>query len=399
MSNESIGRLDEVGIGKEATSGTAVSVSKWVPKSSGSTYTPAVSTDFHPGTFGSIDAVNKGAVTRTMTEITIDGSPTDVTFGHILTALFGAAYACVKFPIPGSITGTYVEGELITQSTTSATGTLRRLDAGGSSKALYIEPVSGTFTSGNTLTGGTSGATSTGGTIETPSAIRHHVFRRANNNNHPAYSIYNHNLVGGTLDERALYCMLDSLDLEVMSDKFSTFSSKWMGKLFTSTTTQTPSYTAENYFFGKNATFKTASAFTGLDAASAVAVRRIKLTFTKKVEPYQAVGGTTVTSFHNTEWDMKGEFELLFNSTTYRDYVTAGTEQALRLTIANSTTIGSAANPTLQFDVPLAFFEKVDLPKPHGELLIQTLSFVAQKDPTRGFPAEALLINTQSTAY
>src|SRR5258708_356718 len=103
---------------------------------------------------------------------------------------WGLAYPCVKFPIPGAITGTYVEGEVITQSVSSATGTLRRLDAGGTSKCLYIEPLTGTFTSGNTLTGGTSGATCTGGTIESPATVRHHVFRRANTNNHPSYTIY-----------------------------------------------------------------------------------------------------------------------------------------------------------------------------------------------------------------
>ena len=41
-------------------------------------------------------------------------------------------------------------------------------------------------------------------------------------------------------------------------------------------------------------------------------------------------------------------------------------------------TIGSAANPTLQFDVPLAFFDKVDRPKPEGDLVTQmwTLPYV-----------------------
>ena len=60
---------------------------------------------------------------------------------------------------------------------------------------------------------------------------------------------------------------------------------------------------------------------------------------------------------------------------------------------------GAVANPTLQFDVPLAFFEKVDLPKSLGGLVTQKLYFTAQSDPTRGFPAEALLINTATSAY
>lgn len=396
MSNEHIGRLDEVGLGKESTSGTAVSVSKWIPKGGG-TYGPAIQTDFFPGAKGTIDGTQKGAVTQVATEVTVEGSPTDATFGHVLMALFGTSTPCVKYTL-ASISGTFVEGETVTEATTSATGVIKRLDQGAGTPAMYLSLVSGTFGTGHTLTGGTSGATATGTLVETvASNVRYHVFRRTNTNNHPAYTLYNHSPL---VDERAAYCMLDSLDVEAMSDKFATFSSKWIGKLFASTGAQTPSYSSENYLFGKNATFKAAAAFNSLDAASGISVRRVKLMFTKKVEKFQAVGGTAITSLHNTEWELKGEFELLFNAITYRDYVTAGTEQALRLTLANTAvTIGSAANPTLQFDIPLAFLEKVDLPKPLGQLVTQTLSFTAQSDPTRGFPCEALLINTQTTAY
>ena len=42
-----------------------------------------------------------------------------------------------------------------------------------------------------------------------PRASGYHVYRRANTNNHNAYTLYNHTPV---LDERASYCMLDTLD-------------------------------------------------------------------------------------------------------------------------------------------------------------------------------------------
>src|SRR5437016_6328104 len=109
MSNEFIGRLDEIGLGKESTAGTGVSVSKWVSKGSG-IYAPQVESDFFPGNFGTIDAVHKGAVTQTTTEVTIEGSPTDVTFGQVLMALFGTSTPCVKYTL-ASISGTFVEGE------------------------------------------------------------------------------------------------------------------------------------------------------------------------------------------------------------------------------------------------------------------------------------------------
>lgn len=388
--------MQKVGLGKESSAGTEVAVSAWIPKSGG-TFRPVPTTQEDPASFGVIDAVKDVETTKVMTEIEIEGQPRDKWFGHILMAAFGTAYSCVKFPIPGSITGTFVEGETITESTSTATGTLRRLDAGGSSKALYVVPVSGTFTGGQTLTGGTSGATATGGTIESPSSVRHHVFRRLNSNNHPSYTIYNNDPLA---DERAAYCMLDTLEFEAVSGEWARFAAKFMGKLFSSTSAQSPSYAAENPFLAKNASVKLASAFTGLDAASAIAVERIKLTIQKNLIDYQALGSTAVTSFHNQAFRVLGDFTLLYNATTQRDYLTNSTNQALRLTLANSAvTIGSAANPTLQFDLPSCAFTEWDRTTENDGIVKQTLSFVAEFDVTRSMTAEALLVNTQTTAY
>ena len=106
--------------------------------------------------------------------------------------------------------------------------------------------------------------------------------------------------------------------------------------MFASTSAQTTSYGTETFFFGKNATFKMEAAFNSLDAGTAVAVRRVKLTFNKNPEVYQAVGGTDATSLHNGPFDVEGEIELLYNATTQRALVTGGTEQAMRLTVANT---------------------------------------------------------------
>src|SRR3954452_6824443 len=123
MALEHIGRLDEVGIAKETVSGTPVAVSKWIPKGGG-TYAPAVGVDFFPGSKGTIDATVKGQVTQVATEVTVDGSPTDVTFGHVLQALYGTSTPCVKYTL-ASISGTFVEGETVTESVTSATGVIK----------------------------------------------------------------------------------------------------------------------------------------------------------------------------------------------------------------------------------------------------------------------------------
>jgi len=371
-------------------------VGSWIPRSSGA-YLPNFDIKMDPAAYGVNDENKQGQTMRVWTDLEIDGEPRDKWFGHILMALFGTAYSTVKFPIPGSITGTFSVGETVTESTSTATGTLRRADVGGSSKALYIVPVSGTFTGGQTLTGGTSGATATGGTIESPSAVRFHSFQELQTNNPITYTLYHHDPIG---DERSAYGVLSTLDFEVMSNDWAKFSSKWVAKALASTSAQTPSYTSENSFFGKNVTVKTASVFNSLDAASAVNVERLKLSFNKNIEAFQAFGGTAVTSFHNKQFSVKGELVLLYNATTQRDYLTNSTDQALRITLANSAvTLGSAANPTLQFDFPDVFFTSFKVDTTNNNLLRQTLQFTATYDVTRTNTVEALLCNAQTTAY
>lgn len=399
--NEHIARLQTIGMGKESTAGTAVAAAFWIPKSKGLAVAKT-EYKYDEGAYGNIDKNREAYITKKWMEFDISETlPRDVWIGHFLMAKYGTAYATVKFPIPGSITGTFVEGETITESTSNATGTLRRLDDGGSSKALYIVPVSGTFTGGQTLTGGTSGATATGGTIQSPSAVRHHVFRRLNTNNHPSYTIYAVDPV--TADERSAYCMMDNLDIECMADDIAKFAAKFIGQPLASTSTQTPAYTAENPFLGKYLSVKFASAFTGLDAASATPLERIKLSSTKKLESVHQTGGSdplAPTSFHNTEFEEKGDFAALFNATTLRDLALAGTARAVRVTIANTgVTIGSSANPTLQFDYPEVYFNDWGKDGDNAKVVRQNLAFTAVYNTTRSMTSEAILVNTRTTAY
>ncbi len=397
MSGEHTGRKQSIGLGKETTPGTAVTATTWFPKLSGS-FTPKVQTTQDDGAYGIIDKVKDVQAVQVATDVTFSGVVRDVYFGHLLNAAFGTETPCVKFPIPGSITGTFVEGETITESTSTATGVLKRLDDGGSSKALYISVVTGTFTGGQTLTGGTSSATATGGTIESPSALRYHVFRRLNNNTHPSYTLYGSDPVS---DDRAAYCMLDTLDIECVVGNFAKFTAKFMGKKLASTTAQTPTFTTQNGFLAKFAACKLASAFTGLDAASAINVESFKLSIKKNLTAFQAFGGTDLTSLHNQDWgEISGEIVLLYNAITQRDYVINSTKQAMRLTIANSdVTIGSAANPTFQVDMPSCGFTEFSRTSENANLVRQTLKFTAEYDTTRALTLEALLANTTVAAY
>lgn len=396
MSGEHIGQRQQIGLGKETTSGTNVSATNWFAKTKGE-FVPKTKVVYDDGAFGSIDEFKSGQTVQNYTEIDVSGIADDTNLGHILMALLCSESSCVKFPIPGAITGTYVEGETITESTSNATGVLKRADVGGSSKVLYITVATGTFTGGQTLTGGTSSATATGGSIESPSAVRNHLFRRATTNNPTTYTIHGYDPVSS---DYSAYCALDTLKFEVKSGEFARFDAKFMGKKLVSESPPTPSYTSPNYLMAKYATLKTASGFTGLDAASAVSVESVTFDFKKNIDMFQAVGSTDITNFLNKQFSVQGTIVLLYNATTYRDYMIGSTKRAMRLTIANTdVTIGSAANPTLQLDLASVAFTDFSRPTGNKDLIKQTLKFTAEYDLTTTHTIQALLQNTQTAAY
>lgn len=393
MANEIIGRVHNIGLGKESTKGTLVSATDWLPKSSG-VFMAHFEVSEDPNSQGTIDGVAQAKTVKTWTEIEMEGTVLDNMIGHFLLAAFGNEYPTVKFGISG-ITGTFTEGETITESVSSATGTLRRSDQGDSTKVLYIAPVTGTFTGGQTLTGGTSGATATGGTIESTTAVRTHIFRLANTNTHQSYSLYGKDLVS---DDRCADCLLDMLEFNVVVGEHAKYKAKWIGKVLASTSS-TASYSAQNPFVVTSATFKHAANFNSLTAASATSIERLRLTIEKNVESYFAFGSASPTSNHNRQFVVRGDFDLLYNEITTRDYLTNSTNRAIRLTVTFGTTIGASSNPTLQFDIPVAAFTEWERTPDNDGLMRQTVGFVATYDLTRALTTEALLTNTKAVAY
>jgi hypothetical protein len=395
MANEHIGRKQQIGIGKESVAGTSVSAALWIPKASGQ-FAPRHESAVDESAYGVIDGLYDQQTVKNMTIVELEAILGDSWVGHLLTAAFGLSYPCIKIPV-SSVSGNFVEGETITETDSSATGTLRRTDEDqGSSPALYIVPVSGTFTGGKALTGGTSSATATGGAIESQASLRNHVFRRANNNNHPSYTLYGKDDVS---DEFAAYCMLDTLDLEVVVGDFARVRANFMGKKLGSASS-TPSYTAQNNFLAKFAAFKTATNFNGLNAASAVGIERMSLSIKKNLADYQAFGDTDVASIHNQRFDVEGSITAIYNATTFRDFITDSEKRAMRLTLANTdVTIGSAANPMIQFDFPKVSFNEWSRTPDNDTLVKQSFNFKAEYEPTRGVTAEAILQNTNVTGY
>ena len=130
-------------------------------------------------------------------------------------------------------------------------------------------------------------------------------------------------------------------------------------------------------------------------------MKSFKITISKNVTDYTAFGSTSPTSLHNQRFDVKGDFTLLYNETTQRQYLANSTKRALRLALVNAgaTAISGSSYPTIQLDMPVCTFTSFDVTDANDTLREQTLGFTAEFDPTRSLTLEALMLNTRLTTY
>jgi hypothetical protein len=85
-----IGRLQSFGLGFEATRGTAVSASDWIPVESGS-LTHTIEKVKDTSGFGIIDEISDSHITKETSELSVDGIARSQSIGHLLKLALGTA--------------------------------------------------------------------------------------------------------------------------------------------------------------------------------------------------------------------------------------------------------------------------------------------------------------------
>lgn len=144
------------------------------------------------------------------------------------------------------------------------------------------------------------------------------------------------------------------------------------------TAVSTPTYTEENNFIAKDVSVKFAANLAGLGAASAISVKSTTIKVDSNVESDDVLGSVEPTDFLNKNFGITGTIELAYDATTYKALALAGTKQALRITIADTTkTIGATSNPTIQIDLAKVALTEWKRSSGANEVIKQTLNFKA----------------------
>ncbi len=157
-----------------------------------------------------------------------------------------------------------------------------------------------------------------------------------------------------------------------------------------------PSQGLETRFVPQYMTFKVASTYSGLGAASAIQIKSAKITIDANGEDDDVLGSTSPRDFLTKEFMVEGTVEAIWqNETDFKSSAIANTAKAMRIDLVNSdVTIGSATNPQFRIDMSKVYFTEFSRPITIKDVVYQTISFKAAYSISDGFMAKALFVNT-----
>jgi hypothetical protein len=221
-----------------------------------------------------------------------------------------------------------------------------------------------------------------------------HSFTRLNTNQHPSLTIFHKDQ---NVDEKYALAMLNQLTINCALKDYVKYSAGFLSKVG-ATTSSTPSYSAENPFLATHVTVKFAATIAALATASAVGVRSINLTINKNVEDWQNLGSVEPADILNKSLAVSGDLEMLYDNTTYRDYVLDGSKKACLITIDNADTlIGTASTPKLLITLAPMSFKDWGRATGQNDVVTQTMGFDGNFGISDSKTLSIQLINAQTS--
>lgn len=162
--------------------------------------------------------------------------------------------------------------------------------------------------------------------------------------------------------------------------------------------TNTVSFIEENEFTSRNIVVKMATDEAGLDTATPIAAKSIKLKIDRKAETYESfTGSLDISNIYTGAYELTGEMVLIYDSQDFENKYYSNTAQALSVKIENSqVTIGSSSHPSLEFKAPQVRVSEWSTSNDLDKVVEQTLSFSMELSTTAGKALEAILTNTKT---
>lgn len=198
----------------------------------------------------------------------------------------------------------------------------------------------------------------------------------ADNNTHQSFTVNYSDPNNG--DQAAALGMCNTLGLKVAPDQYVDVQLDMIADKPASAT-YTPSYSATPAFYlPKQVTFKYASNYAGLGAASPVSVANFELTVSKNAAPYFVDGSVQPAEIINQRTDIRGSITLLYEDNTFRDLGLSDTTKSISFALSDGTY-------SLTIELPTVDWREWDQESDNDAYNSNTIVFVANNaDATNG---------------
>ena len=221
------------------------------------------------------------------------------------------------------------------------------------------------------------GSLSTGANPDGSGTVKDHTITVGQTSQHQSLTYFLDDPLS-TADYKHANGVAVSLEINYELGKFLEYSLDIKAQKGVSTS-NTPSTTAESRFLPQHVTFKLASTYSGLGAASAQTIKSLSLKFENNIEDDYVLGNLAPADFLNKQFAISGTVEAMWqNESDFKTFVLAGTSKAMRIDIINSdVTIGTSAHPEIKIDLAKVIFEPLTRPIKVNDMVKQTLNFKA----------------------
>lgn len=200
--------------------------------------------------------------------------------------------------------------------------------------------------------------------------------------------------------------MVDSLTIIGEVGGYAEADLKMKGRSPATTSGNTPTYltTGDDPMLISRASVKIAADVASLSGASKIPVQNFKLTIDKNLEQIFSTMSSTAEALefatqHNKQFAIKGDFEIVYNDTTYRSLALAGTKQAIEIQIEGKSLIGATKYANVTFQVASAVLEDWDRSDDKDGIVTQSFGFTGFYKLSESKMLTVDLTNTKATQY
>ena len=221
-----------------------------------------------------------------------------------------------------------------------------------------------------------------------------HAFSVLQNIEHPTLSLFAKD--GANSQEVFNGGVVSTLELSASTDDFLRFTTNVIAKEATANS-DTPAYTTDYDFIGKDITVKIADTEAGLSGATALCIKELSLTWDTGAVADHCFGSYAPSDVYNQKMMIEGSFNKNYQDDTFKDLLTSDTAKYMQITITGDAILAGANTPSITIVLNKVQIQDWTRSGANDELVTEDVSFKALYNNTDGEQSTVALQNTTAS--